>query len=184
MPGAMYGSRWMGGQAYEENAMAFQNGGLPERGYLAGDPVWGLLAGLALPGIKKLGGALLRKGAKAAGGAATVATLGSTALAVIPRGQIAALAAKTGIIARRGGVGGLGLAAGAAAGAGLGAVGAGLMRGEGRRYRRMNALNPQALKRATRRLAAFDAFARSTESQLRKLAPRSTRCAPRKKTCR
>jgi len=66
----------------------------------------------------------------------------------------------------------------------VGAVGAGLMRGEGRRYRRMNALNPQALKRATRRLAAFDAFARSTESQLRKLAPRSTRCAPRKKTCR
>lgn len=53
-----------------------------------------------------------------------------------------------------------------------------------RPYRRMNPLNPKALKRATRRLAGFHTFATSTERELRKLAPVKRSCAPRKKSCR
>jgi len=40
-----------------------------------------------------------------------------------------------------------------------------------RRHRRMNTLNPKALRRATRRLAGFHHFAVSTERELRRLAP-------------
>lgn len=43
--------------------------------------------------------------------------------------------------------------------------------GGGRRHRRMNTLNPKALRRATRRLAGFHHFAISTEKELRRLAP-------------
>lgn len=76
----------------------------------------------------------------------------------------------------------------AAAGAGVaGAAGVAsmFMPGARRRFRHMNVLNPKALKRATRRLSGFHHFAVSTESELRKLAPRSTRaCKPRAKPCR
>lgn len=44
--------------------------------------------------------------------------------------------------------------------------------------RRMNPLNPKALSRSTRRLAAFTRRVRSVEKQLRKIAPRS-RSRPR-----
>lgn len=54
--------------------------------------------------------------------------------------------------------------------------------GARRRYRHMNVLNPKALGRATRRLAGFHKFATATETELRKLAPRS-RAVGRKK-CR
>lgn len=50
--------------------------------------------------------------------------------------------------------------------------------------RRMNPLNPKALRRATRRLAGFHTFALSTERELRRLAPARKTCAPRKPRCR
>jgi len=47
------------------------------------------------------------------------------------------------------------------------------LQGERRKYRRMNPLNPKALKRGIRRLEGFEKFARSTMSALYK--PGSTR---------
>lgn len=52
-----------------------------------------------------------------------------------------------------------------------------------RRFRRMNPLNPKALRRATRRLAGFHSFAVATERELRKLAPMK-RTAVGRKPCR
>lgn len=59
---------------------------------------------------------------------------------------------------------------GAAAPAGMHPAQAAAMGFRSRR-RRMNTLNPHALRRATRRLAGFHHFARTTEAALRHLAP-------------
>ena len=152
-----------------------------------GDPFWGALAGLAVKGVGKLVGKVVGK--KALPIVKEIAT--TTAIMQLPRVALPVLvgtgAAAAGIAARVGGAArriaplaiGTGVAGVAAAG------GAALLGGERRRFRRMNPLNPKALKRATRRLAGFHVFATSTASELRKLAPRSsTRCAPRKAVCR
>jgi len=53
-----------------------------------------------------------------------------------------------------------------------------------RRFRRMNPLNPKALRRATRRLAGFHSFAVATERELRKLAPMKRTSSAGRKPCR
>jgi len=51
-----------------------------------------------------------------------------------------------------------------------------------RRRRRMNPLNPKALRRATRRLASFNKMAKKTQSELAKLAPARARRSPARST--
>jgi len=46
------------------------------------------------------------------------------------------------------------------------------------RRRRMNPLNPKALRRATRRLSSFNKMAKKTQAELAKLAPPRARRAP------
>ena len=52
---------------------------------------------------------------------------------------------------------------------------AGVMAQQGRKRRRMDPMNVKALRRATRRLAAFDREKKKVEKQLRTIAPRPAR---------
>lgn len=113
------------------------------------------LAGPAIGIAKKAAGAI--SGAKAAGSA------WSGTRALVPYTGGAALAGPRGFTLGRG------LAAGAA-GAGAAAIAMSGGRSSGRRYRRMNALNPKAANRAIRRIKAVRKLTRAIESQLPKRA--------------
>lgn len=146
---------------------------------LTGDPGFFSLLPLAGKLIAKGVGKLTA--AKAAAGPGTaIAKIGRLALPTIGTvatvGQVGS-AVRRGISARRAvavGAGAVAVAAGAAK----------LLPGERRRFRRMNPLNPKALKRATRRLSGFSGFVTSTQRELSKLAPQK-RCPPKRKApCR
>lgn len=102
-------------------------------------------------------------------GIAGAAAAGAAGLAAAP-----GIAGLTRQAIARGGVTGLGAKLGGAAGPSLpGLVMPSVFGGAmmARRHRRMNTLNPKALRRATRRLAGFHHFAIATEKELRRLAP-------------
>lgn len=61
------------------------------------------------------------------------------------------------------------------------AHGGGGFSASGRRYRRMNSLNPRAARRAIRRIKSLRKFTQSIESTLPR---RKAGCAPRRKVCR
>lgn len=140
--------------------MMQSQGVLPGRGARRGDPFIGALAGLAIPALKKIGGKLL---SKATGGRLIGQGGGKAALT---------RAAKA--------VGGFGVAVGG------GVVGERISRrfgaaGGQRRYRRMNAGNAKALRRAFRRVEAFGKLA-AKAGYVRKKTGRS--CPPtRRKVC-
>ena len=141
--------------------MARSSGSLPGRGVQKGDPFFGALLGLAAKPLAKLGGKLVAK----VGGK------------VLRKGQTA---------------GALTRAAKAAGGFGT-AVGAGIVgtklagriggaAGMGRRYRRMNAGNAKALRRAIRRMESFGKLAMKCGYVRRKPAGWASR-AKAKKVC-
>lgn len=145
--------------------------GARRKGAMYGDPgLAGLLAGPLLSVGKKLVGSVFKKApAVVAPTVVKAPGIASGAIQTIKRvaGPIGAIAAGT-------------------AAGNLATQELSLQIGGGgpRRYRRMNPLNPKALKRATRRLAGFHTFAQNTEKELRKLAPQKRSCAPRRKACR
>ncbi len=154
-----------------------------------GDPIFGIgtLIGLAGRGIARLGGALFKRGAKRA-----QAPLRGVAIPGIAGGVVGLAKSRTtqlmGLI-RGGAVSSRGrrIAVGAAGAVAAGAAfegGSRLVRladgsvVEVPKRRRMNVLNPKALRRSTRRLAGFNREAKKVQRELAKLAPpRSRRSA-------
>lgn len=128
-------------------------------GSIVGKPALGL-AQRVIPGVGRMMG-----GAKA---------VAPTTSALVPyNAQFAAsqLARSTG-----GRLGGKALVAGGAAAAAGGYMAGRAGRATGKRYRRMNALNPKAASRAIRRIKAVRKVCRTIESQLPK---RACKCATR-----
>lgn len=136
------------------------------------------------------GGGAARTAVKGIAKVVGAATTGAVVADTVQAGSRLVLASPsvvgraTGVLARTSGIGraakvALPIAATAAA---AGALWPGGQRS--RRRRAMNALNPRALARATRRLHGFHAFAQKTEQELRRLAPQKRPCAPRRKPCR
>lgn len=155
------------------------------QGMAVGDPFFGIL-GRALGAIGKLAGRALGIGGRAAPAATTtaVARVARTAPIVRPAGGPLGSSGTLGRVL--GSIATGGLAAGALGGLlGGGAemvtrgVAGFLGPGEAPRRRRMNPLNPKALRRATRRLSSFNKFAVKTQKELAKLAPPRRRAAPR-----
>ncbi len=157
---------------------------------MQGDPFLGALipalGGLVAKVAPKVGSffAGLFRGGK--GAAAAAAGAGTRAASVGARvsaapGRPASRAAMIAQVKRIGGT----LLPAVGAGAAAAAAGAGLQFALGPdgelirpRRRRMNPLNPKALRRATRRLSSFNKMAKKTQSELAKLAPPRARRAP------
>lgn len=169
MPGNVYGNR------YE----------------LTGDPFFA--AGL-LRGALTLGKAVLGLGgARAVGPTATAAASAGARIGTILRTTRTAIPATvvSGVATRMGGIAGR-AAKVVAAGAGFELGARGLRRvlggeaveaGIARRHRRINPLNPKALRRAVRRLSGFHHAKVSVERSLRHLAPSPAR-SRRTRKCR
>jgi len=140
--------------AYLRAYMAASRGVLPGRGQRQGDPFIGGLIGLAAPLIRKLGGGAIGRVAGKA---------------------VAKITGKPSLVKAAKAAGGFGSAVGA------GIVGTKLAGGFGgsgsvvRRYRRMNAGNAKALRRAVRRMESFGKLAASCGYVRRKPAGWSTR---------
>lgn len=155
------------------------------QGMAVGDPFFGIL-GRALGAVGRLAGRALGIGGRAApravgpGTAVAIRTPPIVRPAGGPLGSSGTLGRVLGSIAT----------GGAAAGALGGVLGVGTemaVRGvagflgppAAPRRRRMNPLNPKALRRATRRLSSFNKFAVKTQKELAKLAPPRRRAPPR-----
>lgn len=141
--------------------MMQSQGVLPGRGARQGDPFFGALLGLAAPALKKVGGKVL---SKITGGKLIGAGGGKAAAIRIARGA-----------------GGFGTAVAG------GVVGERLSRrfggaGGARRYRRMNAGNAKALRRAFRRVEAFGKLA-AKAGYVRKKTGRSCPPSRSRKVC-
>jgi len=150
-----------------------------------GDPIFGLatLGGLIFRGAR----ALLARGAKRIDpGTALVGSGGSARFLTVVKSKTSALVRRLsrpslGRRAALAGVGGLGTGAAFEVGGRLARGPGRLVRGPGGgiielpRRRRMNVLNPKALRRATRRLSGFNKTVQRTQKELRKLCPPTTR---------
>ncbi len=144
--------------------MAYYRGDYYRGDYYRGDPFLGALAGAA---IKKAGGWALRQlgrtGAKTVGGGlARVAGAAGTVAAVAPIVQMALPQRGTGMAPIN--LGPLGIDPGSALPGGRPF----LTYGQKRR-RRINPLNPKALRRALRRTEGFEKFAARTVNSLYKV---------------
>ncbi len=156
------------------------------QGMAVGDPFFGIL-GRALGAIGKLAGRALGIGGRAAPAARTAGTAVAVRTPPIVRPAGGPLGSSGTLGRVLGAIGTGGLAAGALGGIlGVGSemavrgVAGFLGPGEAPRRRRMNPLNPKALRRATRRLSSFNKFAVKTQKELAKLAPPRRRApAPR-----
>jgi len=151
------------------------------QGLAVGDPFLGILT-RALGAVGRLAGRALGIGRAAAPAAAATTTavavrtpgiIGAAAVGG-PLGSSGTLRRVLGSIATQAGVAGL-----IAGGVSAVATARAMAPGEERKRRRMNPLNPKALRRATRRLSSFNKFAVKTQKELAKLAPPRRRAAPR-----
>jgi len=156
-------------------------------------PALGGLVRFAAPKIARFVGGLFGAGKTAAKvasvGARTSATVGRPASRSAMIARVPSVAGSFLPQVRRGAVvGAVGGTVAAGVAQGLGGGGVSLvvdaLTGEvvQRRRRRMNPLNPKALRRATRRLASFNKMAKKTQAELAKLAPARARRAPARLT--
>lgn len=140
--------------------------------YYRGDPLLGaLVGGLVGKAAKWAAGRIAGSGAKKA----VAAGAAGTAISMIP-GVLPSRAAGSTPPILIGGPGGLGLDPLAALPGGRPLVTFGR-----KKYRRMNPLNPKALKRALRRAEGFEKFARQTVNALRS-GPKKFKSAKRKRS--
>lgn len=146
-----------------------------------GDPFLGIL-GRALGAIGKLAGRALGIGGRAAPATTTAVAIRTPPIVRTPQGgggPLSRVLSGSGTLA--------GILGGTALGGVLGVgtemavrgVSGFLGPGEAPRRRRMNPLNPKALRRATRRLSSFNKFAVKTQKELAKLAPPRRRAPQR-----
>lgn len=122
--------------------------------YYRGDPFLGALGALAGSALGKLGGKAAKWVAGRVGGSSARK---ATGVATVSGGGLPPILTDIAIPA-------LG---GAIAGGGITAVARMVKGGGEKKYRRMNPLNPRALKRALRRAEGFEKFARRTVNALR-----------------
>jgi hypothetical protein len=132
--------------------------------YYRGDPgFFSFLGGIAkkavglIPGVGPIASTALEAIGKHAAPAAAGAAAGAGVTAAIKSGakKVGGFALKHPVLTGAGAAG-----AGAMIGAGATAMTERLLRGGGRKHRRMNPCNPRALRRALRRAHAFSKFAR------------------------
>jgi len=162
--------------------MPYHNRGLSLQ-HLRGDPGFFGSIGRAIGGVaKKAGGAAIGAAARFAPGPVGIAARFAQGRLTAPRGraqQRRAGRAMARVSIPFGGPGGFRFQdRDGRVGGGRGIPFRDVDPFEAPKRRRMNPLNPKALSRSTRRLAAFTRRVRSVEKQLRKIAPRS-RSRPR-----
>jgi len=144
-------------------------------------PALGGLVARAVPAAGRFIGGLFKGGSKLGPSVGASRSVARGVPAGSSRSTQVARASSVGSSLIRQGLGG------AAVGAGIGTISAALSQFTGfddvpRRRRRMNPLNPKALRRATRRLASFNKMAKKTQAELAKLAPPRARRAPPRST--